>query len=73
MSLLDRLLEKDMPDEQVDLEDRQHQADKTLTERVDTAAYGIDECAVTGIAVVNEGPEDEPIVVRCHRSRSPSR
>ena len=34
-----------------------------LTERVDTTAYGIDECAVTGIAVVNEGPEDEPIVV----------
>ena len=33
MSLLDRLLGEDTPDEQVDLEDRQHQADETLTER----------------------------------------
>lgn len=63
MSLLDRLLGEDTPDEQVDLEDRQHEADDTLTESVDTATYGIEECAVTGIAVVNEGPEDEPIVV----------
>ena len=63
MSLLDRLLGEDTPDEQIDLEDRQHQADETLAERVDTTAYGIDECAVTGIAVVNEGPDDDPIVV----------
>ena len=63
MSLLARLLGEDTPDEQADLEERQHEADETLTERVDTTAYGIDECAVTGIAVVNEGPEDEPITV----------
>ena len=63
MSLLDRLLGEDTPDEQVDLEDRQHQADETLTEGIDAKEHGIDECAVTGIAVVNEGPKDEPIVV----------
>lgn len=63
MSLLARLLGEDTPDEQVDLEDRQHQADETLTERIGTTEYGIDESAVTGIAVVNGGPEDDPIVV----------
>jgi hypothetical protein len=63
MSLLERLLGEDTPDEQVDLEDRQHEADETLSEHVDTTEYGIDACAVTGLAVVNEGPDDEPIVV----------
>ena len=63
MSLLARLLGEGTPDEQVDLEDRQQQADETLTERIDATEHGIDECAVTGLAVVNEGPKDEPIVV----------
>lgn len=63
MSLLKRLLGEDTPDEQVDLEERQHEADDTLNGRIDTAEYGIDACAVTGIAVVNEGPDGEPIVV----------
>ena len=39
---------EDTPDELVDLEDRQHETDETLTERADTKAYGIDERAVTG-------------------------
>ena len=63
MSLLERLLGEDTPDEQVDLEDRQQEADETLSDRVDTSEYGIDTCAVTGLAVVNEGPNGEPIVV----------
>ena len=63
MSLLERLLGEDTPDEQVDLEDRQQEADETLSDRVDTSEYGIDACAVTGLAVVNEGPDGEPIVV----------
>jgi hypothetical protein len=63
MSLLERLLGEDTPDEQVNLEDRQHEADETLTERVDATEYGIEACAVTGLAVVNEGPAGEPIVV----------
>ena len=63
MSLLERLLGEDTPDEQVDLEDRQQEADETLSDRVDASEYGIDACAVTGLAVVNEGPDGEPIVV----------
>ncbi|EMA56255.1 hypothetical protein [Halococcus thailandensis] len=63
MALLERLLGEDTLDEQVDLEERQHEADDTLNDRIDAAEYGIDTCAVTGIAVVNEGPGGEPIVV----------
>jgi len=62
-SLLERLLGEETPDEQVDLEERQSDADDTLRKRVESDAYGIDECGVTGVAVVNEGPDGEPIVV----------
>ena len=63
VSLFERLLGDGMSAEQVDLEARQEDADERLRERVDADAYGIDECAVTGVAVVNEGPDGEPIVV----------
>jgi len=62
-SLLERLLGEDTPDEQVDLEARQEQADDALRDAVESSAYSIEECAVTGVAVVNEGPDGEPIVV----------
>jgi len=61
-SLLDRLLGEDTPDEQVDLEARQEEADNALRDAV-TDAYDIESCGVTGVAVVNEGPNDEPIIV----------
>lgn len=62
-SLLERLLGTDTPDEQVDLESRQNDADETLREAVDRGGYAVEDCGVTGVAVVNEGPDDEPIVV----------
>ncbi|MFC6726523.1 hypothetical protein ACFQE1_19575, partial [Halobium palmae] len=62
MSLLERLLGDDSPDEQVDLEDRQERADDDLHARVDGRA-AVEDCAVTGVAVVNEGPDGEPVVV----------
>lgn len=63
MSLLERLLGDDTPDEQVDMESHQEQADETLRERVDAAQYAVEDCGVTGVAVVNEGPDGEPVVV----------
>lgn len=62
-SLLERLLGDDEPDEQVDLDERRERADEALRQRVDPDAREIDDCAVTGTAVVNEGPDGEPIVV----------
>ena len=34
-----------------------------MSERVDATEYGIDPCVVGGLAVMNEGPDGEPIVV----------
>jgi len=62
-SLLERLLGTDTPDEQVDLESRQKDADDALHDAVGRRHYQIDDCGVTGVAVVNEGPDGEPIVV----------
>jgi hypothetical protein len=62
-SLLERLLGSDTPDEQVDLESRQSDADDALAEAVERGDYAIDDWGVTGVAVVNEGPDGEPIVV----------
>lgn len=62
-SLLERLLGTDTPDEQIDLESRQNDADETLREAVEHDSYAVEDCGVTGVAVVNEGPDDEPIVV----------
>lgn len=41
----------------------QEAADEALRDAVDASGYDIEECGVTGVAVVNEGPEGEPIVV----------
>ncbi|WP_336000137.1 hypothetical protein [Halorientalis halophila] len=62
-SLLERLLGDDTPDEQVDLESRQETADQRLRDAVERGSYAVEDCGVTGIAVVNEGPDGEPIVV----------
>jgi len=62
-SLLDRLLGDGETEEGVDLEAREDEAHERLRERVDAEARGIEDCAVTGVAVVNEGPDDEPVVV----------
>jgi|APHM01.1.fsa_nt_gi hypothetical protein len=44
LSLLERLLSDDTPDEQVDLEARQSDANDALQDRVNADTYGIDEC-----------------------------
>ena len=62
-SLLERLHGDDTPDEQVDLESRQNDADEALRDAVEHGSYTIEDCGVTGVAVVNEGPDDEPVVV----------
>ena len=62
-SLLERLLGDDTPDEQVDLESRQHDADERLRAAVERGSYAVEDCGVTGVAVVNEGPDGEPIIV----------
>lgn len=62
-SLIDRLLGNDDADEGIDLQEREDDAHEALQNRVTPETYGIDDCAVTGVAVVNEGPEEEPITV----------
>lgn len=62
-SLLERLLGSETPDEQIDLESRQERADEALREAIDAGGYAVEECGLTGVAVVNDGPDDEPIVV----------
>ena len=62
-SLLERLLGDDTPDEQVDMESRQERADEHLRERVEATQYAVEDCGVTGVAVVNEGPDGQPVVV----------
>ncbi|WP_247728821.1 hypothetical protein [Halovivax limisalsi] len=62
-SLLERLLGDDTPDEQVDLEARQSDADETLRDAVERGTDDVEDCGVTGVAVVNEGPDGEPVVV----------
>ncbi|MFC7096650.1 hypothetical protein [Halobaculum marinum] len=62
-SLLERLLGSETPEEQVDLESRQSDADDALHEALDRSARSVEDCGVTGVAVVNEGPNGEPVVV----------
>jgi len=62
-SLIERLLGSGDADEGIDLQEREDQAHEALQNRVTPETYGIDDCAVTGVAVVNEGPEEEPITV----------
>jgi hypothetical protein len=62
-SLLDRLLGDDQSDEQIDLESRQADADEALHDAVERGRHDIEDCGVTGVAVVNEGANEEPVVV----------
>jgi hypothetical protein len=62
-SLLERLLGDDTPEEQVDIEARQGDADEALVAAVEDGGYDVADCGLTGVAVVNEGPEGEPVVV----------
>lgn len=63
MSLLDRLLGDGDTEEGADIERRENEAHERLQRRVDAESRGVESRAVTGVAVVNEGPEGEPIVV----------
>jgi hypothetical protein len=63
MSLIERLLGGDEDDATARIEDARESADETLETRIDPEAYGIEDAAVTGVAVVNEGPDDEPVTV----------
>jgi len=63
MSLLERLLGDETPEEQVDLEGKRERADETLRGAVDAGSDGVEDCGVTGVAVVNEGPDGKPVVV----------
>ncbi|MFC7142184.1 hypothetical protein ACFQMA_20395 [Halosimplex aquaticum] len=62
-SLLERLLGDGDTEEGVDLQRREDDAHEALRNRITPETYGIDDCAVTGVAVVNEGPDEEPITV----------
>ncbi|WP_267643632.1 hypothetical protein [Haloarchaeobius amylolyticus] len=62
-SLLERLLGDETSDEEVDLESRQETADDALTQAIDRGGYAVEDCGVTGVAVVNEGPDGEPVTV----------
>jgi hypothetical protein len=57
-SLLERLLGDDTPDEQVDLEARQEEADDALDAAVERGGYDIEGCALTGVAV---GPAEDAV------------
>ena len=63
MSLIERLLGGDEDGAQARIEDARESAGDALSERVDADAYGIDDAGVTGVAVVNEGPDEEPVTV----------
>ncbi|WP_276302400.1 hypothetical protein [Halorussus lipolyticus] len=62
MSLIERLL-GDGDDEQARIEEARDSANDALQNRVDPESHGIEDAAVTGIAVVNEGPDEEPVTV----------
>jgi hypothetical protein len=62
MSLIERLL-GDGDDEENRIADAREAADDALQNALDPDAYGIEEAAVTGVAVVNEGPDEEPVTV----------
>jgi hypothetical protein len=63
MSLIERLLGGGDDDAEARIEDARESADDHLDARVDADAYGIEDAAVMGVAVVNEGPDDEPVTV----------
>jgi hypothetical protein len=63
LSLLERLLGDETAEEQADLESRQSDADEALHDAVEQTHFDIEDCGVTGVAVVNEGPDGEPVVV----------
>ena len=65
MSLIERLLggDADEADEKARIERAQDAADDELGERVDGGTRGLEEFGVTGVAVVNEGPDGEPVTV----------
>jgi len=62
MSLIERLL-GDGDDEEDRIADARQAADDALQNALDADAYGIEDAAVTGVAVVNEGPDEEPVTV----------
>ncbi|MFB6151570.1 MAG: hypothetical protein ABEJ40_07175 [Haloarculaceae archaeon] len=49
--------------ESVDLDAVEREASENLDALVSPESYGIDDCDVTGVHRVNEGPDGEPVVV----------
>jgi hypothetical protein len=49
--------------EEVDLDARENEASENLRALVSPEPYGIDDCDVTDVVEVNEGPDGEPVVV----------
>ncbi|WP_135825355.1 hypothetical protein [Halorussus ruber] len=62
MGLIQRLL-GDGDEEEQRIEDARESADDALRNSADPDAHGIEDAAVTGVAVVNEGPDEEPVTV----------
>ena len=60
-TLIERLLGDGHSDEAADPERREGEANEVLRSAVDQEDYEIDDCGVTGVAVVNEGPNGEPV------------
>lgn len=60
-SPLDRFLGDSSAD--IDLDAREREAAENLDALVSPEPYGIDDCDVTDVVAVNEGPAGEPIVV----------
>jgi hypothetical protein len=62
MGLIQRLLgDGDKAEERI--EEARESADDALQNSIDPEAHGIEDAAVTGVAVVNEGPDEEPVTV----------
>lgn len=63
MSLLDRLLGGGDDEAEARIEAAQEAADDALAARVNPDAHDLEEFGMTGVAVVNEGPDGEPVTV----------
>ena len=63
MSLIQLLLGDGDDDAQAVIDDSRDVAAEALDARVDPDGRGIEDAAVTGVVVVNEGPDEEPVTV----------
>ncbi|WP_132058717.1 hypothetical protein [Halorussus amylolyticus] len=63
MSLIARLLGGDDDEAKDRIETAQDAADDALDASVNPDTHGLEEFGITGVAVVNEGPDGEPVTV----------